>query len=124
MEGNKPLWAKRISLEGEELEDNRRYNSNKSIHWEWIHPDRFRYHHEINDGKKKRKFSCGGKYDPDDVSECVFCQGHKYGRSEKEVLDVANGTFGYPNSYNKREVFVDWSEGREATRISRINNLW
>ena len=36
---------------------------------------RFRYYDGINHNKW-------------DVSECVFCQGYKYGRREKEVLDV------------------------------------
>jgi hypothetical protein len=46
-----PSWVIRHSLEGKELEKNRLFNSRMDIHCEWIHPDRFRYHHEIIDGK-------------------------------------------------------------------------
>ena len=110
-------WAKRHSREGEDLEENRKYNSNRGIHGEWIHPDRFRYSHRFSYNGEAKRFSCGGKYDPNDVSDCPFCQGYVYKRPKNEVLDVANGIFCYPPKYNMRYVLMDWEENKPARKI-------
>ncbi len=100
-------WAVRQTLEGDELEDNRRYNLSP-IHGEPIHQDRFRYYHVIMDGKETLRYSCGGKYDPDDVSGCPFCMGARYNRTKAEVLDLAKGTFGYPPTYDLALSIKKW----------------
>lgn len=110
-------WWIRHELQGKELEDNRAYNNRRDIHCEWIHPDRFRYHHEMIDDGELRKFSCGGKYDPMDVSDCVICQGHKYNRTFEEVLEVTNGVFGYPNTYSREQVIQGWQMGVPAQKL-------
>lgn len=107
----KPHWAKRISLEGAALEENRKYNRS-NIHCEKIHPDRFRFHHEIMSNGKLEKFNCGTKYDPNDTRMCPFCIGYELNRSEEDVLRVAYHIFSIPRIFTLEEI-VDlwWSQG-------------
>lgn len=104
-----PDWAVRHSLEGEALEQNREYNSDRKLHGEWIHPDRFRYSHRfLQENRELRSYSCGGKYDPNDTSDCPFCQGFKYNIAFEEILKVAEGTFCYPRKYDINAVVAGW----------------
>ena len=108
-----PPWAIIHSLEGDKLEENRNYNQLK-IHGEYIHPDRFRYFHT---NSQNESFTCGTKYNPQDNSNCVFCQGFKYNRPEQEVFDVANGIFSYPNSYDLNTTLNRWSNNLPAIKL-------
>lgn len=115
---NQPTWVERISLQGKELEENRKYNSNRSIHGEWIHPDRFRYHHEVYENNKIVKYTCGSKYNPDDTSNCPFCQGYKYQRPIEEILDVAHIMFSTFNASHYMALVVScWEYGKSINLI-------
>lgn len=112
-----PGWATRISLEGDALEKNRQYNKRIDLHGEWVHPDRFRYSHIVEVDGDVRIFSCGGKYDPDDISNCPFCQANKYGRSFEEACNVADGIYVYPYCYDINDVVSRWSKKQPAQII-------
>lgn len=106
-----PAWAIIHSLEGEELEKLRRYNTSR-IHLEWIDQDRFRYTHKVTCYGKVEELSCGTKYNATDNSECMVCQAARYGRTEEEAVDAWYGAGGaYPFKYTKEGVLEAWEAG-------------
>jgi hypothetical protein len=46
---------------------------------------------------------CGSKYDPDDTTNCIFCTGFRYDRTEKEVC----GALRYSDK-ERQKLFEKW----------------
>jgi len=98
-----PAWARINSLEGKALEEKIQENKERrlvspgggwpsSLDWE-------RYTHTATIDGKEVTVNCGNSVNPTDVSECMVCQGYKYGRTMEESYSAHIGSPTDPKGY-------------------------